>query len=419
MQPADPRTTTLVWGGHDAAVPEILEVATGRCLPTVSHSRAIELLAATMPAVVAVVGSHSTTMVAAALTCALTVRDPGWILTASPQGDAPGYDGGGEVLVVDLCPDLALHDAVPPGQRHRALGSGVHPAVTVVTAADAAPPQHFSREEALDEIEALARRSGSVVVWSEQPGCAELVERLRRRPGPRVVTVGRGPGVDVAVLGLLWSGEDHRLTIEAAGERSTVTVPVAGTKAALGVASAFAAGWALGVSGADLADGLAVFTGVERSLTRLGAAGGITVMESVAQHPEEIAADLQGARMLTEGAVVAVVEPVGHLRTAALASRIVQALNGADHTVLLPVLSTQVRAARHSDGAEALAHADRRGTLVIPETGPGPTGAEDAAVDLAVSLLRTADLVLTVGPDAARRIGPRLLAALDRPRPAQ
>ncbi|WP_344638150.1 hypothetical protein [Kitasatospora cystarginea] len=410
LHPVVPGTTTsLVWGGDNAAVPEILDLATGRGLPSLGHSRAVELLAGTAPTVVAVAGSHSTAMAAAALTCALTVRDPGWILTAAPCGDAPGYDGSGEVLVVDLCPDTALHEAAPPGWRHRALGAGLRPAVTLVTAVDVAPPAFATREEALDETEALARRSESVVVWAGQPGCDELLERLRRAPGPRVVTVGRGEGVDVAVLGLLWSGEDHRLTIEAGGERSTVTVPVTGTRSALGVAAAFAAGWALGVSPADLADGLGAFPGVERSLSRLGTVGGVTVMESRAQHPEEIAADLQGARMLTEGAVVAVYEPVGHQRTVALAHRISEALTAADHTVLLPVHSTPARSQRHDDGAEALARAGSGGTLVIPEPGPCQPSPET----LAASLAHRGDLILTIGPDAARRIGPRLLAALD------
>ncbi|WP_123556226.1 hypothetical protein [Kitasatospora cineracea] len=416
LHPVVPGTTTsLVWGGDDAAVPEILELATGQGLPTLGHSRAVELLAGSASAVVAVVGSHSTATAAAALTCALTVRDPGWILNTAPAGDTPGYDGGGEVLVMDLGIDPALHEAAPPDQQHRPLGAGVNPAVTLVTAVDAAPPAFATRKQALDDIEALARRSGSVVVWSGQPGCTELLERLHRQPGPRVVTVGRGEDPDVAVLGLLWSGVDHRLTVEAGGERFTVTVPVVSTTAALGVAAAFAAGFALGVSGADLTDGLGAFPGVERSLTRLGTVGEITVMESIAQHPEEIAADLQGARMLTEGSVIAVFEPVGHLRTVALAERIAEALAETNHTVLLPVLSTPGRSQRRTDGTEALAQADVRGALVIPEPGPCQMSAED----LAVSLVHPGDLILTIGPEAARRSGPRLLAALDRPQPAE
>ncbi|KJS59693.1 hypothetical protein [Streptomyces rubellomurinus] len=417
LQPVVPGVTTaLLWGGHGAAVHEILDRATGQGLPSMGYSRALELLGGTAPTVVAVVGSHSTTMAAAALTCALTARDPGWILTAAPHGDAPGYDGSGDVLVVDLCPDTALHEAAPPGWRHRTLGSGLHPAVTLVTAVDTAPPMFATREDALDDIEALARSSESVVVWAGQPGCDELLERLRRAPGPRVVTVGRGQGMDVQILRLLWSGEDHHLTIQAGGERVSLTVPIAGTTSALGVAAAFAAGWALGVSGSDLVDGLGAFTGAERSLTRLGTVGRVTVMESRAQHPEEIAADLQGARMLTEGAVIAVFEPVGHLRTGALAERITAALAAADHTVLLPVLSTPARPQLHLDGIAALASASDGvggqdgGALVIPEPGPCEMGAEEVAASLA----RADDVILTIGSEGARRSGPRLLAALDR-----
>lgn len=150
-------------------------------------------------------------------------------------------------------------------------------------------------------------------------------------------------------------------------------------------------------------------------MTRLGTVGGVTVLESRAQHPEEIAADLRGARMLTEGAVVVLYEPVGHLRTAALAGRITEALTAADHTVLMPVHSASVRSQRHADGIEALVRAASGGTLVIPEPGSCQMGPDD----LAVSLAQRGDLILTIGPDAARRIGPHLLAALDQPRPAR
>ncbi|MGK4581744.1 hypothetical protein [Kitasatospora sp. HPMI-4] len=417
LHPVVPGTTTaLVWGGDDAAVPSILDLATGRGLPTVSHSRAVELLGATAPTVVAVAGSHSTATAAAALTCALTARDPGWILTAAPHGDAPGYDGGGEVLVVDLCPDTALHEAAPPGWFHRSPGAGLRPAVTLVTAVDTAPPAFATGEGAMDHVESLARSSEAVVVWTGQPGCDELLDRLNRTPGPRVVTVGRGAGTDVAVLGLLWTGQDHHLTVQAGTERVTLTVPVTGTKSALGVAAAFATGWALGLPCSELVDGLEAFSGVERSLSRLGTAGGVSVVESRAQHPEEIAADLQGARMLTEGAVVAVFEPVGHLRTTALAPRTAQALAAADHTVLLPVHSTPARSPHQTEsGIEALVRAAPEGQLVVPAPGSGQVGPEA----LVASLARSGDLILTIGPDAARRIGPRLLAALDRPQPAR
>ncbi|MFJ8477027.1 hypothetical protein [Kitasatospora sp. NPDC094011] len=417
LQQAVPGTTTsLIWGGDDAAVPEVLDLTVSGVLPSLGYSRAVELLAGTAPTAVAVVGSHTVATAAAALTCALAARDPGWILDAAPIGDAPGYDGSGDVLVVDLTPDCALHEAPPPDRKHRPLGAGLRPAVTLVTAVDAAPPTFKTREEVLDDIEALARRSASVVVWTGQPGCAELLERLRRSPGPKVVTVGRGAGTDVQVLRLLWSGEDHLLTIQAGAERSTVTVPVAGTTAALGVAAAAAVGWALGLSLADVADGLGAYSGVERSLTRLGRAGGVDVMESRAQHPEEIAADLQGARMCTEGAVIAVYEPVGHLRTCALAEQITEAVSAADHTVLLPVYSTPARSRRHcGNGIEALVGTRSGDTLVIPESGPNQ--ADPAS--LAASLAQRGDLIITIGRDSACRIGPSLLAALDRLRPAQ
>ncbi|WP_224274232.1 hypothetical protein [Streptomyces sp. LS1784] len=412
LRATNPGTASLIWGGDNTVVHEVLDHAVGRGLPILGYARAVELLAATAPTTVAVAGSHSTTMAAAALICALVSRDPGWILAEAPKGDSAGYDGGGELLIVDLCPDSSSHDASPPGWRFRSLGEGLNPAVTLVTAADAAPPCWWNQQEALDQMEALARRSDTVVVWAAQPGCQELADRLRRRrPGPKVVTVGRGADMDVQTLGRFWTGEDHRVTVQAGGEQHTFTVPVAGTNSAMAVATAWAAGWALGVPGHELVDGLGAFAGVERSLTRLGTSGGIDVVESRAVHPREIEADLQGARMLTEGAVVAVYEPSGHLRSNALAGLIADALTAADRTVLLPVHSTFPRHHNRADGGESILNASSTGAVIRYEPGLDQPGPES----LVASLVQRGDLVLTIGHQAARRIGPSLLAALDRP----
>ncbi|MFJ6382751.1 hypothetical protein ACIQI7_22460 [Kitasatospora sp. NPDC092039] len=416
LRGAAPGTASLVWGGDNTVTHDITSHIAGHGLPMMGYARAIELLAGTAPITVAVAGSHSTTMAAAALTCALVSRDPGWILAEAPMGDTAGYDGGGEVLVVDLCPDGSSHETSPPGWRFRTLGEGLSPTVTLVTAVDAAPPAFWNQQEALDQMEDLARRSDTVVVWAAQPGCKELADRLRRhRPGPRVVTVGRGTDMDVQVLRTFWTGEDHRVTVQADGERHTFTVPVAGTNNAMAVAAACAAGWALGVPGRELVDGLGAFAGVERSLTRLGSTGGIDVVESRAVHPKEIAADLQGARMLTEGAVVAVYEPSGHLRSNALASLIAEALGAADRTVLLPVHSTFPRGQNHADGGESILNASSTGTVIRFESDLHRQGSEA----LVASLVQQGDLILTIGSQAARRIGPSLLAALHRPQPAR
>ena len=53
---------------------------------------------------------------------------------------------------------------------------------------------------------------------------------------------------------------------------------------------------------ADLARGLAGFTGTRRRMERKGEAGGVRVYDSYAHHPVEIAGDLQAARALAGAA---------------------------------------------------------------------------------------------------------------------
>lgn len=172
-------------------------------------------------------------------------------------------------------------------------------------------------------------------------------------------------------------------------------------------AAALAALELAGVARTDAERTIVDFRGVGRRLERKGEAGGVTVLDSYAHHPAELAADLAAAS--GEGRLLALFQPHLYSRTRYLAHAFGAALAGAD-----AVCVTDVYAAREEpiDGVsgklivDALARerpgmrlgwapsVEQGARLVVAWARPGDTiltlgaGSVDAAADTILELLR-------------------------------
>ncbi|MEU3574161.1 hypothetical protein AB0E96_38005, partial [Kitasatospora sp. NPDC036755] len=344
--------------------------------------------------------------------------DTGWILNAPAQGGPPGH-GGDRRLVVDLCPDTATHEAAPlgpwsyrPGTAHRYRRP--QPAVTLITSATRNAPHFEDTIEALNDATSLARSSAVVVLPLWDKGAKIVHERLTDRPEPNmtVVTVGLAEDCDVWVLPPRWLGGEHLLTLHYQGRQHQFTVPVAGRHHAMAACAAIATALVTGEDPQTVAERLAAFRGVERSLAVLGTRDGITVRNSRARHPREVAQDVTAARMLTEGNVLVVLEPDGIARTTAHADELGAALGDADLALLLPV-STPLAGHDGPDPLDAVERAAVRalGPDAIHRIRSGPC--EPAPGQRIFDMTAEGDLVLVVGNGPhAEQLGPRLLERL-------
>lgn len=158
-----------------------------------------------------------------------------------------------------------------------------------------------------------------------------------------------------------------------------------------------------GVPREEAAAVLRGFRGAGRRFELVGEAGGVSVYDDYAHHPSEVAAALDAARAVSEGAVLAAFQPHLYSRTRHLAREFASALAAAD-----AVCVTEIYPARE-EPVEGVS-----GKLVVDalaEARPGATlgwtpGLEDAAAFLA-RRARAGDLVLTIGAGdvdiAARR----------------
>ncbi|MFJ7244543.1 Mur ligase domain-containing protein [Kitasatospora sp. NPDC098652] len=412
--------TAVVWSGVVAVPHPELDRAQALGVPVLARAHALAMLcAAAGRPLVAVGGSHDTATATAVLAAALNDGSTGWILNAPAAGTAPGQ-GGGRRLVVDLCPDTGTHEAAPPGswthrQHHQHAYRQPSPALTLITAVAANAPHFEDTIEALDAATRLARSSATVVLPLWDKGAKILHERLcdRPKPGPTVVTVGLDESADVWVLSPRWLGREHLLALRYQSTTHQFVVPLAGRHHALAACAAIATALVAREDPGAIAERLAAFKGVERSLTEAGTQARITVCDSRARHPQEVAADVQAARMLTEGNLIVVLEPDGIARTSAHATELGKALAAGregDRVVLLPV-ATPLTVLNIPDPLDAVAEAAQpTSALVRLRVGPCDPSAEQQIADLA----EPGDLVLVIGTGDAAGLGHRLLGYLSR-----
>ena len=171
-------------------------------------------------------------------------------------------------------------------------------------------------------------------------------------------------------------------------------------------AAALAALELAGVPRADAERVIVDFAGAGRRLERRGEAGGVSVLDSYAHHPAELAADLAATR--PGGRVLALFQPHLYSRTAHLAYEFARALAAAD-----AVCVTEIYPAREEPVPGVT------GRLIVDELARVRPGMRigwapslDDAVAIVSSWARPGDTVLTLGAGDVEQAGPLLLEAL-------
>ena len=186
----------------------------------------------------------------------------------------------------------------------------------------------------------------------------------------------------------------------------TLELGVPGAHNRRNAAAALAALELAGVPRADAEAAIVEFRGAGRRLEPRGEAGGVSVLDSYAHHPAELAADLAAVR--DGGRLLALFQPHLYSRTLHLAHGFAEALAGAD-----AVCVTEIYPARE----EPLPGVT--GRLIVDELAdlrPGmrlgwAPGLEDAARVVA-AWARPGDTVLTLGAGDVDRAVPLILEAL-------
>ena len=389
---------------------------------TAAHARGLRVLhrAAALASVmlgrrgVAVAGTHGKTTTTSMITTALRHcdADPGYVIGGILSETGLGAeDGSGEVFVAEA---------------DESDGSFLmlSPQVAVVTCVEA---DHLDNYAGLAEIEdafaAFARRivpGGVLVACADDPGARSLAAAATALP-IRVRTYGESDGADYRVTSVVPRGMSVSLEVHGGpgagpGEPGApgrpvparLEVGVPGRHNALNAAAAYAAVLELGlpaVRAGQAAGGLAAYRGARRRMEPRGEARGVTVLDSYAHHPTELAADLRAARDIAPGGrVIAVFQPHLFSRTRIFAGQFGAALGLADEVFVLDVYAAREDPEPGVTG-ELVARAVPGGRAVfLPDSAAVPGAVADTA--------RPGDLVLTMGAGDVTAQGPLIVAAL-------
>ncbi|MCA1934607.1 MAG: UDP-N-acetylmuramate--L-alanine ligase, partial [Asticcacaulis sp.] len=147
----------------------------------------------------------------------------------------------------------------------------------------------------------------------------------------------------------------------------------------------------LGVSEADVRKGLGAFGGVKRRFTTTGIVNGVRIIDDYGHHPVEIAAVLKAARQVTQGKVIAVVQPHRYTRLRDLMTEFSTCFHDADKVIVADVYSAgeaPIEGVNKDALVEALHRHGHRNAVGLdgPAALAGLVAAEAKAGDLVVCL---------------------------------
>ncbi len=371
--------------------PELV-AATERGTPIIKRARLLGILSQQKIAI-AVAGSHGKSTTSGMLVTALDA------LGAAPSyfvGAVVGSSGSNSAWTD------GEHIVVEADEYDRSFWT-LHPDVAIINNIEFDHPDLFTQEtydEAFARFASQIAPDGTLVVRGDDPGVARILPALSFAPF-RVVTFGLEEDNDWQAT----EGDGQWSVLAPDGPPIRLDLRVPGKHNVLNATAALAVLDALDFDRTASATALATFAGVGRRFDFAGEAAGVTVIDDYAHHPTEIAATLQAAReRFPDRRIWAVFQPHTYSRTKALIDDFAAALAVADEIVLL-----EIYAAREiDDGTVSSAELARR----IGPRAQVVAGVPDV-VPAVYPLLRSGDVVLTIGAGDITYAAPALVRALE------
>ena len=340
----------------NAEAEEVLD----RRLPYLSMAAAIEQRFLPGRHVVVVAGTHGKTTTTSMLAWVLhhAGREPGFLIGGSPQNfDAPYRIGEGSAFVIEGDEyDTAFFDKGPKFMHYR-------PDTALVGTVEFDHADIYRDETEVKRVfrwlTNIVPRRGLIVRHED---CAATVE-VTAHAQSRVQGYGLASGAwRAASIEHSTSGVAFR-ALRDGGRVVDVRLAVSGEYNVRNALAVIAAATEQGLTPAEIASGLATFSGVRRRMEVKGEAAGVVVIDDFAHHPTAIAETLRAVRQRYPGRRVwCVLEPRSwSLRRNVFQDKLTSAFDEADEVVLAEVFGgDQLPPEERLDPARLVADLARR-----------------------------------------------------------
>lgn len=379
--------------------PEIQE-AKKRSIPVIPRA---EMLAELMRLKygVAIAGAHgkttTTSMVASILTCGH--MDPTVVIGGRLDiwGGSNAKLGQGDILVAEADESDGSFLALSP-------------AIAVVTNIDHEHMDYYGDMETIRETFISFINNipfyGTAILCIDNEEIQGIIPRLKKR----YLTYGmtsqadlKGRDLEKEKLGVSFEALYHNNSL------GRIVVGIPGEHNMLNALAATAVGLELDLDIGVIKEGLKNLGGLARRFQLKGEKRDILVLDDYGHHPTEIAATLKTAKECwPERRLIVVFQPHRYTRTEALFDRFVISFNEADVLIVTPIFSAGETAIDGvtgewlSRGIKEHGHKD----VIFSPT-------QEDALSTLLSILRSGDLVITLGAGDIHRLGARLLDKLD------
>lgn len=373
--------------------PELL-AARDAGIPVVKRA---ELLGAIMNAGtgIAVAGTHGKTTTSALIAHILTStgRDPTVLIGGMSANLGSNARDGASALIVG------------EADEYDASFLQLRPTIGVILNVE---PDHLDFYGTLERLHAAFRAfatgvTGTLVVCADDTILRFLVGGIPAR----IVTYGTDAG-EWRATGIEERGELTTFNVRHDASEHSFITRLAGPHNVRNCLAAIVVGDALGVPLPAITEAIATFTGVQRRFEVKGEAGGILVMDDYAHHPTEIRVNLEAMKRRFGRPIRVIFQPHTYSRTHALLAEFAQAFGDADAVYLLEIYAARESntfgiSGRDLATATEAYHPKVRYTETLEATERAILADADAG-----------DLVVTMGAGDVYRLGPLLLAELER-----
>lgn len=283
------------------------------------------------------------------------------------------------------------------------------PTIAVVTNIDL---EHLDFYKDMDVIKSVfldfidrAPFYGLTVLCLDNAPIQDIIPAIKKR----FVTYGLNPQADVQARGIDFEGEKSRFQVyrneKFAGD---ILLNLPGIHNISNALAGIAVGFELAIPFARIKAALETIEGVHRRMEVKGDAGGVKIIDDYGHHPTEIRTTLDAVRKSWPGRrLVVMFQPHRYTRTRALFNEFTRAFYESDVLLLLPVYGAGETAI---DGADAPAlHA---GIKKYGHKDVHCADSMDAAVAGAMEMLKSGDILLTLGAGDVWKAGQALLEKL-------